>query len=137
MDKLRAVNGLFLKLQLVNTQQVVQSENIYWLPDSTGNYSGLQKMKQANVVVTAHRASRNTIEVKIKNPMGNPMAFFNRISLVNPETGKRILPVFYDNNYVSVVAGAERTVTLSYDGDLKGKVTICGWNVNLQTIDIQ
>jgi hypothetical protein len=112
------------------------SENIYWLPDSTGNYSGLQHMKKANVTVTARKVSSNTIEVKIANPSGNPLAFFNRVSLVDPVTGKRVMPVFYDNNYVSVLPGSEKIIRLEYNGNSNGKVTVEGWNVPFQTIPI-
>jgi Beta-galactosidase/beta-glucuronidase len=137
IDKQRAQKGTFLKMQLVDARQTVMSENIYWLPDSTGNYSGLKNMRKADVSVTAHKVSSNTIEVKISNPGGNPLAFFNRISLVDPATGKRVMPVFYDNNYVSVLPGSEKTIRLEYNGNVNAKVTVEGWNVPLQTVAIQ
>ena len=136
-DKLRAQKGVFLKLQLVDGKQTSLSENIYWLPDSIGNYTGLQQMKKADVFISALRVSANTIEVKITNPSGNPLAFFNRISLVDPSTGKRLLPVFYDENYVSVLPGSEKRVKLEYNGNVKGQVTLEGWNVPKQTIPVQ
>ena len=137
IDKLRAKNGIFLKLQLENTKHEVLSENIYWLPDSTGNFAGLQQMQQANVTVTAHKVSDNTVEVKISNPAGNPLAFFNRVSLVDPDTGKRLLPVFYDNNYMSVLPGTEKSIRLEYNGKAKGKITVEGWNVKAQTVEVK
>jgi len=137
IDKQRAQKGTFLKMQLVDARQTVMSENIYWLPDSTGNYSGLKKMRKADVSIAAHKVSSNTIEVKISNPAGNPLAFFNRISLVDPATGKRVMPVFYDNNYVSVLPGSEKTIRLEYNGNVNAKVTVEGWNVPLQTVAIQ
>lgn len=36
------------------------------------------------------------------NLAGAPVAFFNRLALLNPVARKRILPVFYADNYVSV-----------------------------------
>ncbi len=137
MDKLRAKNGVFLKMQIVDAQQTVKSENIYWLPDSTGNYSGLQHIMKANVIVTARKVSSNTIEVKIANPSGNPLAFFNRVSLVDSATGKRVMPVFYDSNYVSVLPGSDKIIRLEYNGIVDGKVTVEGWNVPLQTIPVR
>jgi mannosylglycoprotein endo-beta-mannosidase len=137
MDKRRAKNGAFLKMQIIDAHHNLMSENIYWLPDSTGNYSGLQHMKKANVTVAARKVSSNTIEVKIANPFGNPLAFFNRLSLVDSATGKRVMPVFYDNNYVSVLPGSEKTVRMEYNGSVDTKVTVEGWNVPFQTIPIQ
>lgn len=136
IDKQRAKKGTFLKMQIIDAHRNLMSENIYWLPDSTGNYSGLQHMKKANVTVTARKVSSNTIEVKIANPSGNPLAFFNRVSLVDPVTGKRVMPVFYDNNYVSVLPGSEKIIRLEYNGNSNGKVTVEGWNVPFQTIPI-
>ena len=137
IDKQRAQRGVFLKMQLMDARQTVMSENIYWLPDSAGNYSGLKNMRKADVSVTAHKISSNTIEVRVLNPAGNPLAFFNRISLVDPATGKRVMPVFYDNNYVSVLPGSEKTIRLEYNGNVNAKVTVEGWNVPLQTVAIQ
>jgi len=94
-------------------------------------------MKKANVTVTARKVSSNTIEVKISNPFGNSLAFFNRVSLVDSATGKRVMPVFYDNNYVSVLPGSEKTVRMDYTGNIDAKVTVEGWNVTKQTVDIQ
>jgi mannosylglycoprotein endo-beta-mannosidase len=136
LDKIRSKQGTFLKLQLVTAKQDVLSENLYWLPDSTGNYSGLQHLKKALVKVSANKVSENKIEVKIENPAGNPLAFFNRVSLIDPATGKRILPVFYDDNYISVLPGASKTVTIEYSGNVKGQIAVYGWNVDKQTVDI-
>jgi len=137
MDKLRAEKGVFVKLQIVDAKQAILSENIYWLPDANGNYTGLQQMKKTDLSVSAHRISVNTIEVKMENPAGNPLAFFNRISLVDPSTGKRVMPVFYDDNYVTVLPGTSKIIRLEYNGTDKGKVTVEGWNVQKQTISVQ
>lgn len=137
MDKLRAEKGVFVKLQIVDAKQAILSENIYWLPDANGNYTGLQQMKKADLSVSAHRISGNTIEVKMENPAGNPLAFFNRISLVDPSTGKRLMPVFYDDNYVTLLPGTTKTIRLEYNGTEKGNVTVEGWNVKKQTISVQ
>ena len=136
LDKLHAKSGVFLKLQLINPARKILSENIYWLPDSTGSYSGLRQIKKADVTITARKTASNTIEVKITNPAGNPLAFFNRISLIDPSSGKRLLPVFYDGNYVSVVPGTEKTIHLEYNGGVTGEVTVEGWNVPKQTITL-
>ncbi len=136
IDKLSEEKGVFLRLQIVDSSQKTLSENIYWYPDSKGNYSGIQQMQKANVSVSAKKISANTVEVTISNPKGSPLAFFNRISLVDSSTGKRLLPVFYDNNYVSIVPGESKTIHLEYNGSLRGNVTVEGWNVSKQTIAI-
>jgi len=60
------------------------------------------------------------------------VAFFNRISLLDPATGKRVLPVFYSDNYISVLPGESRTIELEYipvAGAQAPVVSVRGWNV--------
>lgn len=136
IEKLQAEKGGFIRFQIMDSNQKVLSENIYWYPDSNGNYTGLQEMKAADVKVSAHKVSSNQIDVEISNPSGNPLAFFNRVSLVDPSTGKRLLPVFFNDNYVSIPSGETKTVRLEYNGKENGDVTVEGWNVKKQTIKI-
>ena len=56
-----------MSLRLLNTSRKVLSENFYWLPDSTGNYTDLQKMLKADVKVETEKTSEGKIEVKIEN----------------------------------------------------------------------
>ena len=49
---------------------------------------------------------------------------------VNPKTGERILPAFYSDNYISVVPGDTKTITIEYS-DKTGftpNVDVYGWN---------
>ena len=132
MDGLKDKKGGFLVVRLLNVHQQVISDNIYWLPDASGHYSGLQQMEQAKVNVMVRKISEGKLTVTIKNPKNGPMAFFNRISLVNDQTKKRILPVFYTDNYVSVLPGEEKVVTIDFAPSLisgKTSVSVSGWNL--------
>ncbi|MFY0256159.1 glycosyl hydrolase 2 galactose-binding domain-containing protein [Chitinophaga sp. 30R24] len=114
IDQLRAKQGVFFSLRLFNASQEVVDENLYWLPDAAGNYSGLQQMPAANnITLTAHQSAADSITVTLSNPAGAPLAFFNRLSLVNASSKKRILPVFYSDNYITVLPGEKKTVTIS------------------------
>ncbi len=78
--------------------------------------------------------------MKINNPAGGALAFFNRVSLVTRATKKRILPVFYSDNYFSVLPGEEKTVFIDYnqnDNINNAEVSISGWNVDEQYIEIK
>jgi mannosylglycoprotein endo-beta-mannosidase len=140
LDKLFSAEGGFLSLRLLNSSQKILDENLYWLPDSTGNYSGLQKMSKAHIAVSAQVVSEGRIELKISNPGGEPLAFFNRISLVDSQTKKRILPVFYSDNYISVFPGEEKTIFIDYNQkeDLdNAEIEISGWNLDKRYIEIK
>ena len=47
LEKYIKEKGGFLYLSLLDENQELLSDNLYWLPDATGNYSGLQEMKKA------------------------------------------------------------------------------------------
>ncbi|MEZ2440210.1 glycoside hydrolase family 2 TIM barrel-domain containing protein [Chitinophaga sp. RCC_12] len=140
LDKLKAQQGLFFSLRLLNAAQQVVDENLYWLPDAKGNYSGLAQMPAAGVKVTAVKVGADSIDVTISNPAGGPVAFFNRVSLVNAQNKKRILPVFYSDNYISVLPGEQKTISISGGATATSKdalVEIYGQNVKRQYIVIQ
>ncbi|SEW52676.1 glycoside hydrolase family 2 protein [Chitinophaga arvensicola] len=139
LDQLKAQKGLFFSLRLLNARQEVVDENLYWLPDAKGNYSGLAEMKPAAITATAIRAGADSIRVTISNPAGAPVAFFNRVSLVDAPQKKRILPVFYSDNYISVLPGQQQTITISGGATATSKdalVEIYGHNVKRQYIAI-
>ena len=132
LDTLVGAGGGFLDLRLITSAEEVLSENLYWLPDSTGNYSGLQHLANADVHMTARKSGERSYAVELTNPPGNPVAFFNRISLVDSVSGKRILPVFYSDNYISVLPGETKDVTIDCgpSADITNAVvTVQGWNV--------
>lgn len=122
--------GAFLHLQLLDLNRKPISDNLYWLPDSTGTHSGLQQLAKAPVQLRARQVAAGKVEVTLTNPAGSPVAFFNRLSLVDPTTKKRLLPVFYSDNYVSVPPGQQKTVMLDYTpGATLPLVALEGWNV--------
>ncbi len=129
--------GAFLHLQLLDLNRKPISDNLYWLPDSTGTHSGLQQLANAPVRLSARQVTAGKVEVTLTNPAGSPVAFFNRLSLVDPTTKKRLLPVFYSDNYVSVPPGQQKTITLDYTpGATLPLVALEGWNVPEQFVPV-
>ena len=139
INELASKEGMFIAVQLLNLNQEIVSDNFYWLPDSMGNYSGLQLIKEAKITASAKKVSNTEIILTLSNKQNNPVSFFNRISLIDTHTKKRLLPSFYSDNYISVVPGGEKTITISYD-QLKNAETVIeieGWNTSKQTLDIK
>jgi mannosylglycoprotein endo-beta-mannosidase len=130
--------GGFLHLSV--TDKVTGREiddNLYWMPDAAGNYSGLKKKPEANVKVKAKKKGAGKIEVTISNPVKGPIAFFIRASLIDSNTYERILPAFCNNNYISVLPGKTKVVQIDFT-PVKGKAPIIdveGWNVEEQFIE--
>lgn len=139
LDRMAHDKGVFLYLSLLDENKNLLDDNLYWLPDSTGNYSGLQQMKKASVEVTAHKIEPGKVEVTISNSKENPIAFFNRLSLVNSKTKQRILPAFYSDNYISVLPGETKKITIDYTpaANENAAVELYGWNVEERVIGIK
>ncbi|HUB59832.1 MAG TPA: glycoside hydrolase family 2 TIM barrel-domain containing protein [Puia sp.] len=145
IDALRRKEGLFLSLRLLDTARRVVSDNFYWLPDSAGVYSGLQRLGVAALTAETHRVlssepGKERLQVILHNPPGGPVAFFIRLSLLDPVTHLRLLPVFYSDNYLSIPPGESRTVTLEWNSKPHGPayaptplLSVQGWNVPVKT----
>ncbi|MCC8408281.1 glycosyl hydrolase [Mucilaginibacter sp. UR6-1] len=139
LDAVAKDKGAFLVLQLQDHTQKIISENIYWVADAKGEYSGLQRMAASKVTATAKKVANGKVQVTLTNPANAPLAFFNRVSLVNSNTKERMLPVFYNDNYVSVLPGTSKTVTIDYDPKLHTAtpaVTVSGWNLKETNIGV-
>lgn len=132
-----AKQGVFLVLRLLNLQKQPISDNIYWLPDSAGNYSGLQTMASTNLNVKAVKVNNNQIQLTLSNPVDKPVAFFNRVSLISRKTKERILPTFYSDNYVSVLPGESKTITIDHNNiTVDAAIEVDGWNTGKQEYKI-
>jgi len=76
------------------------------------------------------------ISLKVKNP-SDAIAFFIFMDVIDPLTGKPILPVYWDDNYVTILPGEERTYKAQYflrdSGSEKPVIKVNGWNVDMVT----
>ena len=63
----------------------------------------------------------------------NVPAIMIRLNVVGRKDGEQILPMFYGDNYFSMMPGEKKTVTLKwYEADTRGnnpKVKITGYNL--------
>ncbi|MBE7178592.1 MAG: glycosyl hydrolase, partial [Mucilaginibacter polytrichastri] len=135
LEKMTAKEGGFLVLKLRDLNKKVVSENIYWLADEKGEYSGLQRMKEVKLQVKITPVSNGKLRVTLANPVNGPLAFFNRISVLDPQTKKRILPSFYSDNYVSILPGDEQVIDVEYPaGKQKPLIEVRGWNTGVKQV---
>jgi len=70
--------------------------------------------------------------VVLQNP-SKSLAFFIRLKVDKGAKGEEILPVVWEDNYISLLPGEKREVTATYRaaelGTSKPAVEIIGWNV--------
>jgi exo-1,4-beta-D-glucosaminidase len=129
----------FLKLDLTDASGNEISSNFYWLSvngDEKADFTDLDKLPKTEVNVSASaikkEGNKYMVSVTIENP-GKDLAF-----AVNPKILKKIsmdpvLPVFWDDNYISLLPGEKRTLNVEFDSkNLGGEepvLKVDGWNV--------
>lgn len=139
IDAAAKEDGAFVVLELLAQDKTLLSQNIYWVANEKGDYSGLQKMDKADLQVRAKDLSNGKIEVTLTNANNGPLAFFNRLSVVDAVTKQRLLPAFYSDNYVTVLPGETKKVIIDYTlvkGVASPMISISGWNMAEQFIRV-
>jgi hypothetical protein len=85
-------------------------------------------------VVRRDVGGKSFFDVTLHNP-GKQIALMTHVQLRRKRSGARVLPVYYSDNYVSLVADESRTITVeAATADLKGEaglVVVDGWNVGV------
>jgi hypothetical protein len=130
---------VFLRLTLKSADGTMLGDNFYWHnKDSYMMYQSLGEMDEAPLTVKASAAGITAsgnlaYTVTLMNDSGKP-ALLARIRTTNDAEGEMdVLPTFYSDNYVSLMPGESRTVTLDFaDKDLGGgepHFFLSGWNV--------
>ena len=140
----------FADLRLTDRGGKALSTNFYWLsttPDVLADTStwymtpvkrfadltALRAMPSATVRASAsfsHAGANDVARVTVTNP-SKTVAFFLRLQVVG-QGDAEALPVFWDDNYISLMPGESRTISARYrPRDLKGapRVIVSGWNV--------
>jgi hypothetical protein len=136
-DRLSAVH--FVKLQLLDAQQRLLSDNLYWraTPRQQDNFQALNSLPAVALEVEARKREADgkcLLEVAARNPSG-AIALMAHLQLRRARTGQRVLPVFYSDNYLSLLPGESRALTIEAAvADLGGEeplLAVDGWNVTV------
>lgn len=114
----------FLRMRLQDASGKLLSENFYW-HNATENYAPLLTMPVVLLQQTSSTTqlpNGNTLmTVNLTNPATSAgMAFDVHVQLKNTD-GSRVLPVFMNDNYFSIMKGETKTVTIEYNqANVKG-----------------
>jgi hypothetical protein len=133
-------DGSFVSLRLFTEDSSIVSDNFYWLPGENSEYNALQKMPKTTLDIKATEKKKGIISVTLKNDKNNPVAFFNRVALIDKASGQRILPCFFSDNYFSILPGESKTIQVEYPSSETGltkSVEVYGWNVQDIIVGIQ
>ncbi len=143
----------FLDLKIRDAKGGIVASNFYWLPtekDSMdwsqyfwfytpqkkyADFSGLNKLAMTTIKAIKSVKRENDMiatTVTLENT-SDKLAFFIELELVDPEKNTPVLPVFWNDNYVSLLPGEKKVLTAqSFDKDTGKKepeVRIKGYNL--------
>ena len=114
----------------------------YYTPCSQyADYTALDKLPKVKLEYDYQYSKDDRfgkISLTVKNPSG-VIAFFTFIDVVDAETGNPILPVYWDDNYITLLPGEERNYEAKFflsdmKSDVRPVLEIKAWNVNKITI---
>ena len=113
------VDGVyFLKLTLSEAGKE-RTNNIYWLTTKEKDYTSLNTLPKTTPETTVSLDKQQDIYKGTVNLTAKDrISFFNRIKVFDKNTGKRILPVHYSDNYFTLMPGDQQTVTLEFTSSL-------------------
>lgn len=136
----------FAKLQMFDPAGKLVSDNFYWLsakedtldwkhrrdtvytPQAEfGDLTGLESLPETPVVMTTALAPDGGAATTTVTNAGKAVAFMVHLRVVDAK-GDDVTPVFWNDNYVTLLPGESRTLTAKFQG--RGTRVVCdGWNV--------
>jgi hypothetical protein len=128
----------FVRLELHDHHGKLLSDNFYWRTLKPDDFQDLNLMQTVTLdtKVSRHDANGNCLlEVTLHNPSSH-IALMAHLQLRQKGSGKRVLPVYYSDNYVSLVPGETKTISIEAAlSELKGQMPLIvadGWNISVK-----
>jgi exo-1,4-beta-D-glucosaminidase len=138
----------FLKLELTDSTKKVVSENFYVVTDKLAtfdwekstffftpsptfaDYRLLDRLAKGTVAAKIRWISPTRAEIHLANP-GKTIDFLLHAQLTKNDSEEEIAPVFWNDNFVSLLPGEDRTLTVDLPSRNRGgiQLRVDGWNV--------
>jgi hypothetical protein len=129
---LKVAGALVVRLEASGADGAPLSRNLYWLTAGKAGWQQIAAMAPQPVTIAAAAPAatgdERSVTVTLRNT-GTAPALTAKLTLLAKD-GSRVLPAYYSDNYVSLLPGEARTVTIRYPAALKAaSVALRGWNV--------
>jgi exo-1,4-beta-D-glucosaminidase len=143
----------FLVLRLTDSSGNLVGSNFYWLsskPDTLdweksnwyttpssqfADFTALSQLPKVKLQVGSRsetKGDETITHVTVENP-SQSLAFFVRLKVDKGKGGDEILPVIWQDNYISLLPGEKQEITATYHtrdlGKVKPVVEVSGWNL--------
>jgi len=130
----------FVKLDLTTPGDELLSTNFYWQTTTQDDLTPLSALPTAIIKATATsriQGANTLLTVTLRNPTST-IALMTHLQLHQKKSGKRVLPVFYSDNYITLAPGESRTLTIQCaTKDLAGEAPLLlldGFNVDVHPV---
>jgi hypothetical protein len=140
----------FIKLSLLGeatgrragAKKVLLADNFYWRSLKEGNYQALNQLPRLSLEAKAsaqlHEGTYSLL-LQLKNPHNVP-AFMIRLKVLQGEGKERVLPVHYEDNYLSLMPLEEKQLKIEFQQkDLRQpgfQLVTEGWNIHPQKVPL-
>jgi hypothetical protein len=124
---------LLVSQSLTDGTGALLSTNFYWRGADEAAYHALEAMPQAALTLAlaapTTQQGEQVLRVTLRNA-GTTPALAAKLTLLDAK-GQRILPAYYSDNYVPLLGGETRAITIRYPQQATGRVQVAlrGWNV--------
>jgi len=131
----------FLRLKLLDKENKLKDQNFYWLSQPGKSYEKLNDLKQTTVQAEFKTNAKGEKVAVISNP-GSETAFFIRLKIADEKSGELALPVFFSDNYITLLPGENREITMNLkllpenDKPEDLQLSLEGWNIQPGSVKI-
>jgi hypothetical protein len=140
LDKLANGHTILVQLSVSDADGATVSDNFYWWAKDEASLRELNGLPQVKLTASGSAAadgSEREATVKIKNSGITP-ALMIKLTLKDAATGDRILPAYYSENYISLLPGELRTITVKFPaGTPRPAIGMRGWNLAGKTVGVE
>jgi hypothetical protein len=122
--------AVLLQLSLTDRKGTLLSRNLYWLTLEDADGKRLADMPAQPVSLSVSKVTHTTesrVHITVRNE-GTAPALAIKLTLLKPD-GSRLLPAYYSDNYVSLLAHESRDIEIDFPGEAHGACAVRGWNV--------
>jgi hypothetical protein len=144
LDQLAGGHTVLVKLNVDDPGGTPISDNFYWWAKQDSSLQELNQLPQQNLEaailsLAPGENGERVMQVQLRNS-GSVPALMIKLTLIEKKSDERVLPAYYSENYVSLLPGEERVVTIHYPstslksgsttaGPWNPRVALRGWNI--------
>ena len=140
LEKLADGHTVLVELSVSDANGAPVSNNLYWWAKDEAKLREMNGLAQVKLDASATMAASGTerkASVHIKNA-GTAPALMIKLVLKDAGSGERILPAYYSENYVSLLPGEERVLSVEFPaGQSRPAIGLRGWNIVEGTVEVK